>query len=112
MAIGDFTEDELIKNINMIVKGDFYKNNIKKLSEIFRDVKDSGVSNPAFWIEHVIKYGDRHLKSYAHQMPWYQFIMLDILAFLLSICIYLVMSVMALSCFLIRKCRAKKTKIE
>ncbi len=37
-----------------------------------------------YWIEHVLKYEGDHLHSYALDMPWYQYPMLDILFFVLA----------------------------
>ena len=39
----------------------------------------------AYWLEHIVKYGSDHLKSHALEMPFYQYAMFDILAFLLLI---------------------------
>ena len=38
-----------------------------------------------YWIEHVMKHGGKHLHSYALDMPWYQYLMLDIACFELGV---------------------------
>ena len=41
----------------------------------------------AYWVEHVLEFGDNHLRSHALNMPWYSLYMIDILAFLLLVAI-------------------------
>ena len=47
------------------------------------------------WIEHVLEFGGKHLRSHALDLPWYQYLMLDIAALLLVV-VSLVMTVIVL----------------
>jgi glucuronosyltransferase len=84
MDILNFTADELYENISELLKNSVYRQAISKMSKIFRDQPMSGSQKAAYWIEHVIKYGGDHLRSPSSNMPLYQFLMLDILTFIVA----------------------------
>jgi UDP:flavonoid glycosyltransferase YjiC (YdhE family) len=93
MNIHDFTSDELFSNIQEILTNKEYSDATKRASEVLRSEPMNAREKAAFWIEHVIKHGGGHLRSRALDMPFYQFLMLDILALiaavmLLSACLF------------------------
>ena len=81
MNVLEFTSDELVAAIDKVINGE-YPNKIRKLSKIFRSRPMTPVERSAYWIEYVLEYGGEHLRSYALDMPWYEYMMLDILLFL------------------------------
>ena len=114
LDLNDFTSDELKNTIKTIIRDTRYKTIAMKLSAIFRELQASGLRDPVFWIEHVIKYGASHLRSHAYDMPFYQYVMLDVSVFLVA-CGLLVATVMFLFCRYIAaslcgKPRGKKKK--
>ena len=82
LAIKDFTSEELQKSIKAVIGDKKYSTAAQKLSTIYKDILAHAPSDPVYWIEHVIKYGDRHLRSHATKMPMYQYLMIDVIAFL------------------------------
>ena len=82
LHLHDFTSDELYTTINKMLTEKSYMESVKKLSSIYREVQASGLRDPVFWVEHMIKYGGSHLRSHAYKMPNYQYLMFDVLAFL------------------------------
>ena len=82
-----FTAKELFEKINRVWNNKTFTENIKKASAIYRSDPMTPQQRAAYWIEHVIKHGDKHLRSYALEMPFYQYIMLDIVAFIAVIII-------------------------
>jgi glucuronosyltransferase len=86
----DFTVDELVVSIRELLDNATYQTAIKRMSIIYRDQPMTGRQKAAFWIEHVIKYGGKHLRSPAVDMPIYQLYMMDILALLLLFVLCLV----------------------
>ena len=74
--------EKFTKLIREVIMNSSYSENIKKASRIFRDRPDTPRSRAAFWVKHVTKYGSRHLRSYANDMPLYQYWMVDVIAFL------------------------------
>ena len=93
LELGQMTVQKLISAIEQVLFDPSYRNSVKNLSDIMKEMQDSKTTNPSFWIEHVIKHGRTHLRSRAFELPWYQFFMLDIFAMLFLI-------VYGIKCFL------------
>lgn len=64
-----------------------------ELSSVFRDVPMSPLDTAIYWTEYVLRHkGADHLKSTAAYMPLYRLLLLDVLAFILTlfvICVYM-----------------------
>ena len=85
LNINNFSSAELRDALEQVIADPIYRNNIKHLSDIMKDRPMSASDTAAFWIEHVMKFGGNHLRSYGYEMPWYQFAMLDIVGCLLLV---------------------------
>ena len=107
--LNDFTSEELRDTIHMMIKDPGYKNKAMKKSAIMRDLQASGFRDPVFWIEHVIKYGASHLRSHAYDMPFYQYYMADVKAFLVA-CGLLVATMVFLFCRCVTGCLSRLMK--
>ena len=103
MHLNDFTAEQLKDTIMKIISDDQYSKNAKKLSETYRDVKLNGPNDPVFWLEHVIKYGAKHLRAHAYYMGNIQYFMVDVFAFLIGT-ILVVFTLL----FLLAKCMVKR----
>lgn len=71
----------------------FFRENIKKLSRLFRDRPLSAIDTAIYWIEYVIRNGNDPLRSPMMDMTWWQIALVDVYAavlFGLFIFIYLV----------------------
>ena len=114
MAIHDFTNEELQTSINSVIIDQKYRSAAKKLSTVYKDTLVHAPRDPVYWIEHVIKFGDRHLRSHAREMPMYQYLMMDVVAFLLlSVLVLVAILFIACRCVIIRICcRKRKDKVE
>ena len=119
MDIHSFTEDELFENIQEVLNNPKYSATIKRASEIFRSQPMTPQQRVVYWTEHVIKYGGKHLRSSAMDLPRYQFLMLDVVGFMLAILTVLCFSIFCVCRFIFRKCwaavgsnksKAKKSK--
>ncbi|XP_065218985.1 UDP-glycosyltransferase UGT5-like [Planococcus citri] len=63
-----------------------YAVNMKKLSRIYKDRPTSVMDTAIYWIEYVIRHeGAHHLRSPAVDLPLYQYLLLDVIVFLLSV---------------------------
>ena len=82
LHIQSFTSEELLLAIEDVIKGDFQKQ-IAKASELMKDQAPAG-DTVAFWIRHVIKHGSKHLRPHAQDMIWYEYLMLDVLIFIVA----------------------------
>ncbi|CAH1801396.1 unnamed protein product, partial [Owenia fusiformis] len=78
MDFNTFTSDELVQNINEMIDNKTYKDNLLKAKAILDDLPDP-LQEIAFWVNHVLKFGGSHLKPVSLNMPWYQWLMIDIL---------------------------------
>ena len=83
LSLIDLEEEELLQTIDQIIRTPSYKRNIQKASRIFRSSPMTPVERSAYWIEHVLEFGGDHLHSIALDMPWYRYLMLDVLIVLL-----------------------------
>ena len=104
-----FTSEELTNSINLLIGDARYKNTAVKLSTIYKEIRASGLRDPAFWIEHVIKYGASHLRSHAYDMPFYQYAGFDVSVFLVA-CGLLVATTVFLFCRCITTALCGKAK--
>ena len=68
----------------------------------------------AYWVEHVLRHGGtKHLQLSGKDMPFHQYYLLDVFAFLITIILFIVASLYAVIRFIITRCfisRSEKTK--
>ncbi len=98
--------DTMRKTIHDVINNETYLQNIRHASEIFRSRPMTPRERMVYWIEHVLQFGGGHLHSHALDIPWYQYMMLDLLAALLfAVIIAAVLLYCAVSCCF-RLCKA------
>ena len=110
MNILTFTADELVDNIHRVLDEKAFKMAIQKASDIVKSRPMTAQDTAAYWVEHVLKHGGEHLQTGAMDMPLYQFLMLDILLFVLVVSFlsgYVLKTIFTVVC---RKCLRKQTK--
>lgn len=73
-----------------------YKQTISKASELFRIEFGVPMETAAFWLDHVMKYGGAHMRSAGQDIPYYQFLGLDVA--LLFVTVLVVFSCMLMLC--------------
>ena len=88
MNIHTFTADELTDNIRRIITNISYHTKIPK---IYRSRPMSAKQRAVYWIEQVLEHGGEHLMSAALDMPWYEYLMLDIAALAVAMMIVIIM---------------------
>ncbi|VEN52517.1 unnamed protein product [Callosobruchus maculatus] len=80
------TKDELKSAIIEVIEDPSYRQNMKSLADIMLDEPMSGVEKVVWWSEYVIRHkGARHLRNPVLDIPLYQYLMLDIIAFFILI---------------------------
>ena len=112
MDLKNFQVDELVDNLKELLNNEKYSKNIKKASAIFKDQPLPPKEKAAYWIEHVLKYGGSHLRSHALDLPWYQYLMLDILALLGFILLVLFLLIIFIIYLCKRVCRSSSGRKE
>ncbi|XP_064631709.1 2-hydroxyacylsphingosine 1-beta-galactosyltransferase-like [Lineus longissimus] len=74
------TSDELYQMMKELIINKTYARNIKKCSEIIRSMPPA-TEKFVFWVNHVLRFGGAHLRPPSLDMPLYQVLMLDVLAY-------------------------------
>ncbi|XP_034627719.1 UDP-glucuronosyltransferase 2C1-like isoform X3 [Trachemys scripta elegans] len=106
---------DLINALNMVINNSSYKENAVRLSEIHHDQPIKPLDRAVFWIEFVMRHkGAKHLRPAAHELTWYQYHCLDVLAFLLVCAVAAVFIAVRCCLFCCKKCGriVKKKKTE
>ncbi|XP_020621501.1 UDP-glucuronosyltransferase 2B10-like [Orbicella faveolata] len=89
MAVGvdikTVTGDEVYQSIRRIIQEPSFKGNATRISRLLRDNPRTSVQQAADWIEYVHRHkGAKHLRPEVYNLHWYQYYLLDVLAFLLT----------------------------
>jgi glucuronosyltransferase len=72
---------------------------MRKMSALSKDEPESPLNRAVWWAEYVIRHnGAKHLRSAALDLAWYQYLLLDVAAFL-----FLLLAVTVLILYLILK---------
>ncbi|XP_078663716.1 UDP-glucuronosyltransferase 2C1-like [Branchiostoma floridae x Branchiostoma belcheri] len=104
------TADQLYQAILHVVTNNSYRETAARLSRLHRDQPQSPMERAVWWIEHVIQHGRLpHLRARAVELPWYQYYLLDVAAFLLSVCSAVLGTVWCGFSLFCRKCCAKRS---
>ncbi|XP_046980091.1 UDP-glycosyltransferase UGT5-like [Schistocerca americana] len=71
--------------VNEVLNNPTYRENAKLRSRLFWDRPESPVETAVYWTEYVLRHrGAPHLRSAALDLSWYQYLLLDVAALLLS----------------------------
>lgn len=74
------TKETFSQTVNEMISNETYQQRAKEVSKIFRENLVHPMNETIFWIEYVIKFaGAKHLKSYAVHMPWYSYLLFDVI---------------------------------
>lgn len=85
MDLLSITEDSFLKNVLELLNNKKYSENAKNAMKIFKDRPMSPKSLVVYWTEYVLRHhGAPHLKSCALNLKWYQYYLLDVMAFTLA----------------------------
>ncbi|KAK5640239.1 hypothetical protein RI129_011050 [Pyrocoelia pectoralis] len=89
-----------------------YRRKMKYLNELVHDQPFTGLETAIWWADYVIRNkGARHLKHNNTDIPWYQYLLLDIICFFLSIfllMIFLIYLTIRIITYIVRWCCFKK----
>ncbi|KAJ8890519.1 hypothetical protein PR048_010028 [Dryococelus australis] len=84
--ISTVTAEELFRNIHKVTNYHRYKENAQRLSKLAKDQPQTPLSRAVFWTEYEIRHKEApHLRSAAADMPWYQYLLLDVVFFLVAV---------------------------
>ncbi|XP_068082901.1 UDP-glycosyltransferase UGT5-like [Anabrus simplex] len=84
----DLTKDTLLEVIEKLINDSSYRDNMKTFSAVYREEVGPSLDRAIWWIEYVLRHnGARHLRSAALDLSWYQYLLLDVIAFVLPVSI-------------------------
>ena len=70
-------------NLNLISR---FKSKAMRISRLLKDSPRTPLEKTGDWIEYVLRHGGaRHLRAQVFNIPWYQYYLLDVIAFLVAI---------------------------
>lgn len=80
LPFSDITPETLSAHLDEMLTNKSYYNRAKEISRLFNDNLVHPMDEAMFWIEYVIRSnGAKHLKSNAVNMPWFSYLLLDII---------------------------------
>uniref|UniRef100_A0A8C7GJ36 UDP-glucuronosyltransferase n=1 Tax=Oncorhynchus kisutch TaxID=8019 RepID=A0A8C7GJ36_ONCKI len=105
-VIMDFLQTwDLVDGLNAVINNPSFRENAMRLSRIHYDRPLSPKDEALFWLEFTMRNrGDRLLRFQAHQLTWYQYHSLDVLALLLAVVLLLTLLFIKTGFFCIRSC--------
>ncbi|XP_030852175.1 UDP-glucuronosyltransferase 2C1 isoform X3 [Strongylocentrotus purpuratus] len=116
LDIMTITTEKIVDTLNAVIHEKHYKETVKRMSAIFHDRPMRPVEKAAFWIEHVIKHGGEYMRSPIHDLTWYQYYLLDVVAFLLLVLVVVIVFIVYSCKFAFRCCKrvlvGKKAKTD
>ncbi|CAL4229679.1 unnamed protein product, partial [Meganyctiphanes norvegica] len=99
----EMTVELIIKNINILIKDNSYRERIKMVSHALQDQKESPKERAVWWIEYAIRHkGAPHMHYAGKNLNAIQYYMIDVWAFLIAILLFCMASIY---CCLRRCCR-------
>ena len=99
------TPDVLAEAIHKVINNESYRRQVQRASQIFRSRPMTPKETTVFWLEHVVRFGGKHLHSYALDIPWYQYVMLDLVLVLVAVLGVVVMMFYCVLAFFWLKCK-------
>ena len=95
-----FKVEEMVDSIREILTNDSYNAAVEHAAKIFKSYHQTPLERAVYWIEHIINFGSDHLISSATELPWYQYYCIDVLLFLTSIFV----AVVVMICVVLKVC--------
>ena len=106
-GLNDFTSTELFEALSEVTKNPKYRQQIKHASSIIKAQKMLPKAKLAFWVDHVMNFGGKHLRSASQDLPVYKLFMLDVWGFF---SLTIVISVYLLRLVTRKYCKKRITK--
>ncbi|XP_068167790.1 UDP-glucuronosyltransferase 2A2-like isoform X2 [Antennarius striatus] len=113
LDLNSLKSEDLRDAINAVINDKSYKESVMRLSAIHHDRPVSPLDEAVFWIEFTMRNkGAKHLRVQAHELTWYQYHSLDVLVFLLTVILALILLFIKTCTFCLWRCcgRTGKTK--
>ncbi|KAJ7389215.1 UDP-glucuronosyltransferase 1-1 [Desmophyllum pertusum] len=107
---------QLFETIERVISEPRFKTKAMQISGLLKDRRRTPLQETCDWIEYVLRHGGaQHLRAQVFNIPWYQYYLLDVMAFLVAIVTVVVMVIRMICRCMCRVCCKKgdsKTKKE
>ena len=83
-----------------------------RISSLLKDRRRTPLQEACDWIEYVLRHGGaRHLRPQVFNIPWYQYYLLDVIAFLVALVTVVVVAIwLTCRCLCLLCCKSKGMK--
>ncbi|KAG8238387.1 UDP-glycosyltransferase, partial [Ladona fulva] len=95
------TKESFMKTILSVINDPSYRQNMQRLSKLFRDQPQTPRERAVFWTEFLLRHGEgriESLRSPGLDLTWYQYFLLDVLAVLLSCILMIIIIIIVIIC--------------
>ncbi|KAL8585728.1 hypothetical protein ACOMHN_056357 [Nucella lapillus] len=106
------TQEVLLTRILTVAQDPGYKLAISKASTLFRQQYGSPKEEAAKWLDHVMEHGGEYMRYAGQKMPLYQFLGLDVFAFVFALGMMMCTLMYCCVKMLCRCCRKRKSKAD
>nr|CAD7612602.1 unnamed protein product [Timema genevievae]CAD7616648.1 unnamed protein product [Timema genevievae] len=90
----DITKEKLLFALDKVINDSSYRKNVIHLATLLNDQPQTAMDRAIWWTDYVLRHkGATHLRTAAVDMPWYQFLLLDVIAFIFLISITVLINV-------------------
>ncbi|XP_041376281.1 UDP-glucuronosyltransferase 1A1-like [Gigantopelta aegis] len=96
MDILTSTTEEMVQTLKSVLNDSSIYSNMRRMSQLFRDRPETGAERGASAIEHVVKYGDKHLKPPTNRLNYFQYTLGELWFVIFSFLSLLIYGVVAL----------------
>ena len=103
--LADFTAEELYEALRSTLEDNTIREAVKKASEVLTGKPEKPGQRASFWINHVLKHGDQHLRTAAYELNVWQFFMVDVFLCVTLIFVFVVVIVIVCLCSSVRLCQ-------
>ncbi|XP_031343048.1 UDP-glucuronosyltransferase 2B7-like [Photinus pyralis] len=84
------TKQQFKAAILEVINNPKYQESIREMTEVAKDLPMGPLKQAVWWIEYVIRHkGAKHMRSRSVDVPYYQYFLLDVMAFLLATFVFL-----------------------
>ncbi|KAJ7354805.1 UDP-glucuronosyltransferase 1-1 [Desmophyllum pertusum] len=99
---------QLTDTIERVVNEPRFKTEATRISRLMKDSPRTPLEKTGDWIEYVLRHGGaQHLRAQVFNIPWYQYYLLDVMAFLVAMAIFVVMVIRMIFGYLCHVCCKK-----
>ena len=108
----EVNEKNLLKAVKKVLEDPIYTENAGKFGSLLTDQINKPLDRAVWHIEHLIRHPGmiEHIRPPVHDLAWYQYFMLDVLAFLLSLVLLFLFIIYKLVSWVC--CWGAKTKVD